>query len=329
MALRISPLWWPALAAAAPALAPWLYIKNRAFQSNRRRAAARNRQRLGAAAPLDLPVLEHLELRVLVEWETESGFLGDAAVSYLLTSEHGTLLYDVGFGPTRPALVHNAERIGFDIDAVDALAISHLHCDHIGGLAAQRHRRVNVPAALRPSAPVPCFLPDTAAAPGFSAEIVTRPRVLAAGIGTTGPLACSLFMFGDTEEQALVARVRDKGLMVFTGCGHPTLPVILAMVRRLAGGPIHVIGGGLHFPVANGRGNRMGIQFQRLLGTGKPPWERIDEEDLAVAIERLNVAGPREVWLSAHDTCDHAIGCLRKGLDARVRVLRAGATYTF
>ena len=31
-----------------------------------------------------------------------------------------------------------------------------------------------------------------------------------------------------TEEQALVARLRGKGLVVVTGCGHPTIEVILA-----------------------------------------------------------------------------------------------------
>jgi metal-dependent hydrolase (beta-lactamase superfamily II) len=41
-------------------------------------------------------------------------------------------------------------------------------------------------------------------------------------------------MFGYTEEQALLARVKDRGLVVFTGCGHPTIEVVLGMFGRLS-----------------------------------------------------------------------------------------------
>jgi len=71
-------------------------------------------------------------------------------------------------------------------------------------------------------------------------------------------LAWSLFIFGYTEKQALLARIKGKGLVVFTGCGHPTIKVILEMVKRLSDEPLYAIGGGLHFPVTEGRGNRAG-----------------------------------------------------------------------
>ncbi|MDM8539359.1 hypothetical protein QUF70_21605 [Desulfobacterales bacterium HSG17] len=47
--------------------------------------------------------------------------------------------------------------------------------------------------------------------------------------------------------------------MVFTGCGHPTIEVIVQMVRRLSNEDIYAIGGGFHFPVTGRRGNRAGI----------------------------------------------------------------------
>ena len=61
-------------------------------------------------------------------------------------------------------------------------------------------------AASRASCPTP--------AANFDAEVVQKPKMLAAGIGTTGPLARSLFFLGLCEEQALVARIQDKGLVV-------------------------------------------------------------------------------------------------------------------
>jgi 7,8-dihydropterin-6-yl-methyl-4-(beta-D-ribofuranosyl)aminobenzene 5'-phosphate synthase len=329
MSFRISPVWWPVLAVASPVLVPWLLVRNRRFQQGRDRAAKRNQERISQAEPLELPELDFLELTVLVEWKVEEGFVGDAGVSYLFKTDLGSMLYDVGFGPTRPALTHNAAKLGFHLDQVDALTISHLHLDHMGGMPAQRSRQVIVPDELMSREPKPCFLPDEAEAEGFEAELVERPKILAAGIASTGPLARSLFLFGDTEEQALLARVKGKGLVVFTGCGHPTIEVILDMVGRLSDQPLYAVGGGLHFPVTGGRGNRAGIQLQTIVGTGKPPWRRITEGDLSRTIAAIDSAGPERVYLSGHDTCDYALDRMMRELNAETEVLKAGATYRF
>ena len=327
MSFRISPLWWPALIAASPMIVPGLWMRNRRFRQNQIQAKDSNHQRITQATPVELPELNAFELTVLVEWEAAPGFLGDAGVSYRMKTDRGALLYDVGFGPTRPALTHNAAQFGFSLNDVDALVISHLHGDHLGGMNGQRLRRVCVPKHLMAAEVKPCFLPDRAEAPGFRAEIVSSPRVLAAGIASIGPLARSLFLFGYTEEQALLARLKGKGLVLFTGCGHPTIEAIITMVRRLSDEPFYAIGGGLHFPITGGRGNRAGIQFQTIIGTGKPPWQRITDEDLSQTIAALNAAGPQNVFLSAHDTCDHALKRLKRELKADTRVLQAGATY--
>jgi 7,8-dihydropterin-6-yl-methyl-4-(beta-D-ribofuranosyl)aminobenzene 5'-phosphate synthase len=329
MSFRISPVWWPVLAVASPVIVPWLLIRNRHFQEDRVQASELNQERISQAEPLEMPELDYVELTVLVELKTKEGFMGDAGVSYWFKTELGSMLYDVGFGSTHPALTHNAAKLGFNLDQVEALTISHLHCDHMGGISAQRSRQVTVPDELMSSELKLCFLPDRAEAKGFKAELLERPQMLTAGIASTGPLARSLFMLGFTEEQALLARVKDKGLVVFTGCGHPTIEVILEMVRRLSNEPLYAVCGGLHFPVTGGRGNRAGIQFQMMIGTGKPAWQRITDEDLSRTIAAINGAGPKRVYLSGHDTCDHALGRMMRELDAETEVLKAGATYRF
>jgi 7,8-dihydropterin-6-yl-methyl-4-(beta-D-ribofuranosyl)aminobenzene 5'-phosphate synthase len=276
-----------------------------------------------------MPELDFLELTVLVEWKAREGFMRDAGVSYLFKTDLGSMLYDIGFGPTRQTVTHNAAKLDFHMDKVDALTISHLHADHMGGIPAQRSRQVTVPDEIMSPEIKSCFLPDRAGAKGFKAELVEKPFLLAAGIASTGPLARSLFMFGFTEEQALLARVKDKGLVVFTGCGHPTIEVVLEMVGRLSNEPLYAIGGGLHFPVTGGRGNRAGIQIQTLIGTGKPPWQRITDKDLSRTISTINSAGPKKVYLSGHDTCDHALDRMMKELNAETEILEAGATYHF
>jgi len=311
----------------SPVIVPWLLIRSHHFQEDRARADELNQERINRAEPLEMPELDSLELTVLVEWKSKEGFMGDTGVSYLFKTEAGSVLYDLGFGPTHPALTHNSAKLGFHVDQVEALAISHLHSDHMGGIPAQRSRQVTVPDVLMSPEPKPCFLPDKAEAKGFKAELVERPRLLTAGIATTGPLARSLFMFGLTEEQALLARIKGKGLAVFTGCSHPTIEVVLEMVGRLSNEPLHAIGGGLHFPVTSGRGNLAGIQLQTLIGTGKPPWQRITDNDLSRTIATINHASPKRVYLSGHDTCDHALERMTRELDAETTVLEAGATY--
>jgi 7,8-dihydropterin-6-yl-methyl-4-(beta-D-ribofuranosyl)aminobenzene 5'-phosphate synthase len=78
------------------------------------------------------------------------------------------------------------------MDQVDALIISHLRLDHMGGLSAQRAREVHLPDDLMPSQSKPCFLPDKADVTGFEPRLVDGPQLMSAGIGSTGPLARSV-----------------------------------------------------------------------------------------------------------------------------------------
>jgi 7,8-dihydropterin-6-yl-methyl-4-(beta-D-ribofuranosyl)aminobenzene 5'-phosphate synthase len=329
MTHRIHPAWWPVLALTVPVWAPLLAVRNRRFRRSAELAARRNSERLEAARPLELPEVDKLEITVLVDERADPGFHGEEGVSYLLRTELGAVLMDVAFGPATPTFAHNARLLGFSWDEVDGLAVSHLHGDHMGGLGAARAGKVALPEELLPEREdLPCFLPEPAQAPGFRPVVVDGPRLLTAGIGTTGPLSRSLFFMGLVEEQSLLVRVRGHGLVVVTGCGHPGVDLILDMAGRLAPGPIHTVAGGLHFPITSGRGRYAGIQAQMLLGTGRPPWRGVTDEDLTRAVDRLRVAKVRRALLSAHDTCDHALARFADELDADVEILRAGGTWT-
>jgi 7,8-dihydropterin-6-yl-methyl-4-(beta-D-ribofuranosyl)aminobenzene 5'-phosphate synthase len=308
-------------------MAPFIALKGWGYVRALSRVERANRARIDGAPELELPEIDRIEIAVLSEFETEEGFLGEAGVSYFLTTPLGTLLFDVGFGPDHQVLAQNAARLGVTLDKVEAVAISHLHPDHMGGIKATRKRQVSLPKELGCPHGQPCFLPDKATAEGFSPHLVRAPRLLAGGIGTTGPLARSLFFFGWTEELALIARIRDKGLVLISGCGHPTVKVLLEMVCRLSDEPLYAVVGGFHFPITAGRGNYPGWEPQMILGTGKPPWRRITDDDLTEAIEAFRRVSPSKVLLSAHDTCDHAIHRMSDELDAEVEVLRAGGSY--
>jgi 7,8-dihydropterin-6-yl-methyl-4-(beta-D-ribofuranosyl)aminobenzene 5'-phosphate synthase len=327
MSWRIAPLWWPLLAAATPLLVPWVALRQRTFGAQRRLARRLNTERLASIEPRELEPLDELELTVLVDWRAAPGFGGDEAVSYRLRSDRGALLFDIAFGAARPTLARNSASLGFGLDQIDGVVISHLHPDHMGGLSAHRAREVRLPPAWGRRPALPCFLPDRAGARDLEPVLVQGPTTLPGGFCSTGPLARALFFLGLTEEQALVAHLAGKGLVLVTGCGHPTVELLLSVVERLSGEPLYAIAGGLHFPITAGRGRPPGIEMQSIVGTGKPPWHRVNDEDLTAAIARINRAAPRRVLLSAHDTCDHALQRMERELDARVEVLEAGRSY--
>jgi 7,8-dihydropterin-6-yl-methyl-4-(beta-D-ribofuranosyl)aminobenzene 5'-phosphate synthase len=276
-----------------------------------------------------LPEVESLELSVVVEAKAAGGFLGDAAVSYLIKTDRGTVLFDVGYGPSNNVFVHNWKRLGHSIDEVDAVVISHLHLDHMGGIRAQLRKEVSFPTELAPKRKITCYAPDRATSSVFNVEQVSDPLLLPSGLATTGPLARMLFFLGYTQEQSLIADLKGHGLVVFVGCGHPSLEIILSMVRKISEVPLYAVIGGIHFPITASRAPKAGLQLERIFGTGKKWNNPITDRDLDLTIGVIRKANPRRLLASAHDSCDHALGRLARETDAEFEVLRAGETYTF
>ncbi len=328
MNFRVHPVWWPLLGLLSPLLAVAIAKKTRAFREGHGRARKNNGERLDAATELELPELESLELSVIVEQRAAPGFLSDAGVSYLLKSDRGQLLFDVGFGPGSKTFGHNWRKLGLSMEDLDGLAISHLHLDHMGGGRAQRSNQILIPAELAPSGKLRCFVPDGCSSPLFSIEQLSSPTLLPAGLGSTGPLAAMLFFLGYTREQSLIANIKGKGLVLVIGCGHPTLPVIVSMVRKMSSLPIYAVVGGLHLPLTGSRLNKLGVQLQRILGTGKMWNDPINDEDVDVVVSALNEAKPQRVLFSLHDSCDRALERLSREVDAKVEALQAGESYT-
>ncbi len=323
----ISTFWWPIMGLASPVLIPFLLKKNYSYQKNVSKAEKLNKMRIDNAESFPIPEVESLKLTTLVEWKQKDGFFGDAGVSYLLNTNLGSMLFDIGHGADNQTLLKNIERLNLDLNDIDALTISHLHKDHMGGLKAARDKIVRLPEQLMPAELKTCYLPDSAGTEGFKTNLVDSPTILESGIASTGPLARSLFFLGFTEEQALIINIKDKGLAIITGCGHPTIKTILKMVKKISDQTIYAIGGGLHFPLTEGRGSKFGFELQQVFGTGKAPWDKITKKDLEETIETINNCGAKKVFLSAHDSCDFSLSYLKENLKAETEILKAGESY--
>ncbi|MEV4671953.1 MBL fold metallo-hydrolase [Actinomadura sp. NPDC049382] len=219
------------------------------------------------------------------EGRTFAGMVAEHGFSALVTVRRGdrstTLLFDTGLSPD--AMVTNADRLGLDLGGIQAVVLSHGHFDHAGGLAGLAGRRGvrSLPMVVHPLAwtrrrlavpgrepeELPTLSPRALAGEGF--EVIERrePSLLLDGsVLITGEVdRTTEFERGMppphqawtgsgwvhdplvADDQALVVHVRDRGLVVLTGCGHAGAVNIVRHARRLTGvDRLHALVGGLH-----------------------------------------------------------------------------------
>jgi metallo-beta-lactamase class B len=77
----------------------------------------------------------------------------EGVASYLITTPAGDVLIDTGFRDTVPLVVASVRKLGFRVEDIRILLISHGHFDHAGGLAAMKaatHARLLVSPAEAP-----------------------------------------------------------------------------------------------------------------------------------------------------------------------------------
>ncbi|MFA1546586.1 MBL fold metallo-hydrolase [Actinomadura chokoriensis] len=219
------------------------------------------------------------------EGRTFTGMVAEHGFAALVTVRRAgrstTLLFDTG--RSRDAMVTNADRLGIDLGDIQGVVLSHGHFDHTGGLAGLAGRRGvrSLPMVLHPlvwtrrrfAVPgrepeeLPTLSRRALDAEGF--EVVERrePSLLVDGsVLITGEVdRTTEFEHGMPpphqawsgsgwahdplvlDDQALVVNVRDRGLVVLTGCGHAGAVNIVRHAQRLTGvDRLHALVGGLH-----------------------------------------------------------------------------------
>lgn len=208
----------------------------------------------------------------------EPGF--SALVRFEKNGRERTLLFDTGVSPT--GAVENMRRLGLSLQDVEVIVLSHGHWDHVTGMegVARTLGRAGLPVMIHPefwsrrriSFPGldPAELPSTSrsALEGVGFEIVEerRPSFLLDGsVLITGEVDRTTEFetgfrgheaFRDDawqpdplilDDQAIVLRLPERGLVVLSGCGHAGIVNTVRYAQRLTGQrEIAAIIGGFH-----------------------------------------------------------------------------------
>jgi 7,8-dihydropterin-6-yl-methyl-4-(beta-D-ribofuranosyl)aminobenzene 5'-phosphate synthase len=230
----------------------------------------------GNTPPLPAPLLAGGEAR--------DAPLGQHGFSALVEIRKGgrthRLLFDTGVTPT--GCVENLLRLGQDPAGIEAIVCSHGHFDHTTGLSGfiGRVGRANLPVLIHPEfwtrrrlaipGRDPFELPTTSRLAlneaGFDVIEQRQPSflydrsVLITGevdriTGFEKGFAIHQAWRGSSwqpdplilDDQALIANVAGRGLVVLTGCGHAGVINICRYAQRLTGiAKLHAVIGGFH-----------------------------------------------------------------------------------
>jgi 7,8-dihydropterin-6-yl-methyl-4-(beta-D-ribofuranosyl)aminobenzene 5'-phosphate synthase len=230
----------------------------------------------GSAVRVDAPLFLDPHLPEMLV--AEHGF--SALVTVTTGGRTRRLMFDGGL--STHGLVHNLDALQIDARDIEGIVMSHGHFDHVGGLngliarlGARRmplmlhpdfwlRRRIAVPNAT------PFELPTAsrAAIEGAGFEVIDdrQPSLLLDGsVLITGEVdRTTEFERGFPphqaqrngewtpdplilDDQALIVNVRDRGLVVLTGCGHSGAVNIVRHAQKLTGeARLHALIGGFH-----------------------------------------------------------------------------------
>jgi len=155
--------------------------------------------------------------------------------SCLIKLSGRTILFDTG--GDSPILLANMEKLGVDPREVDTVFLSHIHGDHVGGLAGFLKKNSQVTLYLPAS--FPQKFKEVLKSLGVKVKEVEKGKAVFANVYTSGELGEGI------KEQSLIIKT-GKGLIVVTGCAHPGVVNVIKKAMDLTGDKVYLILGGFH-----------------------------------------------------------------------------------
>jgi 7,8-dihydropterin-6-yl-methyl-4-(beta-D-ribofuranosyl)aminobenzene 5'-phosphate synthase len=219
------------------------------------------------------------------EWErrysnlplAENGF--SMFVRILSEGKHHSILFDTGNSPY--VVVQNAKQMGLDLSEIEAITLSHGHYDHSGGLVSvlKSLNEVDLPIIVhddmfkkrgvaRQDGTIRSYPEFPTKSQLGSAQIIStkKPSLIANGLAlvtgeipreTTfekGYMPHKAFVDGKWQpdpwiwdDRAIVINVKEKGLVILSGCAHAGIINTINYSKRITGiDKIYAVIGGFH-----------------------------------------------------------------------------------
>lgn len=222
-----------------------------------------------------------------------SSFWGEHGLAFLIETQGGRVLFDTGRSDT--VLLHNLELLCIEPKVINALALSHAHYDHTGGLPALLNQVAGIPLHAHPDLfrerfsrregslkSVGLPLEREALEQRLELRLSAEPTEILPGVWTTGEITGRAEPEGRSvhhlvrgiegwgpdpyrDDMALVLET-GGGLVLLCGCCHAGLLNTLAHVDRTFGMNIVAVAGGTHLLHADEAHLRRVIQVLKELG---------------------------------------------------------------
>jgi len=284
-------------------------------------------------------LIESLKVTVIVENTARmgvEGILGKHGFCGLIEAKckDGMVKVLLDAGPSPDVLLNNLKAVDVDLSDLDVIVVSHGHYDHTGGLLeALKMVEKPIPVIIHPDGLKPKFSSkpklryignpfresDVEAEGGILVK-VRSPVVITDGLTTTGEIERTTpyekpKRFWTVEngkyvedmvldDQALVANLTGKGLVVITGCAHSGIVnTILHSMKLTGSNRVHAVLGGFHLVDA-------------------------DDERLIQTVERLREFGVK-MLRPGHCTGSKAVNLLINAFGGSCKPLNAGDVIKF
>lgn len=161
--------------------------------------------------------------------ETAWGF------SCLVKGLEKTILFDTGGDSSM--LLSNMAKLAIDARDVDVIMVSHIHQDHLGGLAG----------FLKKNSQVTVYLPEHF--PDSIKSIVRQSGAKLIDVHEVLEICKNAYSTGELgtwiKEQSLIIESAE-GLVVITGCAHPGVVNVVREAKKLLKSDVHLVLGGFH-----------------------------------------------------------------------------------